>query len=803
MNQRILRILSLCVVMFATFLGQAKPAEAANDLLRASNCRINSNLITWGGSTVLHPNGLLYITRAISDYSFMSTKAYTAIIVVDPNNIVEGTCPVVATYQDSLEDNYTAFTVKYNPSLAVVDTEGNVFIGKGSGGYYRLMMIPSDAPTTSPFQGMIRRKIAANSGKQFHTFTSLAVTSTHLAIGLSAFNGGEPITPRYATLQISTFKNTSSIAVSWRNFGPKVGKNYDAIVGMPNGNFLIMGDQSEGLLWATFFDPVTNTEKNPNNLSLNGAGTINCNASNAVSSLYGCQTPHAIIGGDGNLYLSVLAVQRSGSDRATVVWKFDTTTNQWSGITGSVATPVTVFRGYENLFGGASMYVDEQGTIALGMGLQYKLPTGVPNSGGFAKIALLYQGAWSEKIAPTTGAAIYGSPDLVLAEVQGQARLVAVYVKEGSPSSHGTFLATYGTPMQGQFAKCKPNLAIEGGAAFVNSTSIGGAVYTKITCNATQYYAVASASATPPTSVSTTALKPFSVANGTIGVTGLTPSATNYIHVRLYDAANKAVDSWMTASVYVDTGTTIGATATINNSSSAPYYLDTYAMRGSSYTAAGHTRSTTGILKITGVTDPSGLNTYSVDGGSPVTYLPNMLNQSIPVSLNPITSTVGISLTLTDGANNSETRGLRSLIMDTEPPNVATPPSVSFTPATSGVFSGTLTISGGSVTDTIYNSTAGKPYWGVWVANAVQSGSCPADDSADLRWGAVPINPSSPTITWNLLNGLKSPAASGTYCTYVRFLDGAGNASTTAISTTTTVTMTAYQSFAPVVFGQR
>ena len=87
-------------------------------------------------------------------------------------------------------------------------------------------------------------------------------------------------------------------------------------------------------------------------------------------------------------------------------------------------------------------------------------------------------------------------------------------------------------------------------------------------------------------------------------------------------------------------------------------------MRGSSYTAAGHTRSNTGILKITGVTDPSGLNTYSVDSGSPVTYLPNMLNQSIPVSLNPITSTVGISLTLTDGANNSETRGLRSLIME-------------------------------------------------------------------------------------------------------------------------------------------
>ncbi|MFM7677332.1 MAG: hypothetical protein ACKO83_00635, partial [Roseiflexaceae bacterium] len=652
----------------------------------------------------------------------MTTKAYTTIFVVNPNSIVEGTCPVIATYQDSAEDNYTAFTVKYTPALAALDTEGNIFIGKGSGGYYRLMMIPSDAPTTSPFQGMIRRKIAANTGKQFHTFTSLAVTSTHLAIGLSAFNGGEFITPRYATLPISTFKNTSSISVSWRSFGPKVGKNYDAIIGMPNGNFLIMGDQSEGLLWATFYDPSTNTEKNPNNLSLNGSGVINCNGSGAVSPLYGCQTPHAVIGDDGNLYVSILAVQRSGADRATVVWKFDTTTNQWSGLNGTAATPVSAFRGLENLFGGSSMYVDEQGSIALGIGLTYRF--------GYAKIALLYNGGWSEKILPTSGKAIFGSPDLVLAEVQGQARLVAVYVKEGSTAEHGMFLATYGTPMKGQFAKCKPNLSLEGGAAFVNTTTIGGAVYTKVTCDATQYYAVASASATPPTSVSATALKPFSIADGTIEVSSLTPNASNYVHVRLYDTNDKAVDSWMTTSVYVDTGTTVGATATINNTSTAPYYLDTYSMRGSSYTAAGHTRSTTGILKITGVTDPSGLDTYSVDGGSPVTYMPTMLNQSIPVSLNAITSTVGISLTLTDGAKNSETRGLRSLVVDTEPPNVATPPSVSFTPATTGVFTGTLTISGGSVTDTIYNSVASKPYWGVWVANAVQSGSCPAADSA-------------------------------------------------------------------------
>lgn len=794
MKQRLLRLFSLCVVVLATFFSTPHSASAANDLLRASDCRINSGLVTWGGSAVLHQNGLVYISRSVADWSVLTTKAYIYIYAIDPNKIVEGTCNVVAVYTD-IEDNYTAFSALYNPAVAVRDDDGNVYVGKGSNGYFRLLMIPNDTPANDPFQGILKRRISGGAGKQFYTGTSLAVTSTHLAMAQSAWNGGDPVSARYTVVPISTIRSTTNISSTWRGFD---GKNYDAMLGMPNGQFLLLGDRAAGNIWAVFYDPVTQTEKNPLNPSMNGAGSLGCTG---VSPIYGCQTPTAVVGDDGNIYVAVLAVQRAGSGRVTSLWKYDTSTNTWSGLSGATPTILPPIAGFENLFGGAGLLVDENGSIATAIGAGFSTPSGSP--GGFTTIGLLYNGNWSTKIAPSTGAAMFGRPNLLTAEVNGQMRLLVIYGRQGTPSGHGIYIATYGTPLKGQSSKCKPNLGIEGGALFVNTTTVGGVVYTKATCIATKYYAVASASATPPASVNVADLKPFSSADGTIQVTGLTPNAPNYIHVQLYDATDSRVDNWVTTSVFVDTGATVGATASLSNTSTAPYYLDSYSMGGSTYTAAGHTRSTTGILKITGVTDVSGLNTYAVDSGNAVTYLPSMLNQSIPVSLNAITSTVGISLTLTDGAKNTETRGMRSLVMDSTPPVVSSNPTLTFTPSSAGSFAGTLSLSGGSVTDAIYNATANKAYWGIWVANAVQSGSCPADTSTDLRWGAVPIDSASPSVSWNLLNGLKSPVASGTYCTYVRFLDGAGNASTTAIQTTTTVSINKNTSFVPVVFGQR
>lgn len=796
MSNRLLRIICLCAIVLAVVTNRPHVANAFVN--RASVCRINTGIIGWGGDTAMHPNGLLYVSRVVSGYNTLRDRGFIAILAINPNAVGEGTCPVVSSYLD-IEDNYTTLTVLVNPAVSAVDSDGNVYVGKGAANGFRMLVIPKDAPSNDPFRGLLKRRITGAFGKSYFSGSAIATTATHIAVGLMPFNPGDKVTGSYGVVSIaSVLSNNPTVSTTWRPIG---GDIYNSIAGMPNGQFLVLGDKRSGGIWGVVYDPFTQLEKNPLNLALNGASTtIGCGPP-----VWGCQTPQPALGNDGNMYITVLAVG-GALDRATYIWKFDMTTMRWTGINGEAGpTLIPRYITYENLQGGANIFVDSSGNIASTMGLGFKRSNGQPGRFGYAVVYNRSTSTWSEKYIDTADRPILGSPDLLIADVNGQERMFAIYTAWASETNHSININTYVTPVKGAFAKCRPSLSLEGGAAFINTTTASGVVYTKSSCIAKKYYAVATNSSTPPTA-DTNNLKPFSVADGTIAVSGLTPNATNYIHVQLFDEANKSVDSWMSTSLYVDQVPTVAATATLSSPSTEPYYLDSSSMRGSSYTAAGFTRSNTGILKITGVTDPSGLNTYKVDNGSAVTYLPSMLNQSIPVSLNAITTTVGISLTLTDGAGNNETRGLRTLIMDTDPPVVSSPPNVSFLPSSSDSFSGTLTVDTGGVTDTIYASqTTGKDYWGLWIANAPQtSGVCPSETSTDLRWGAVPVDSASPSVSWNLLNGLKTPVASGTYCTFVRFLDGAGNPSTTTISTTTTVNLsTTYKSFTPIVFGQR
>jgi hypothetical protein len=285
-------------------------------------------------------------------------------------------------------------------------------------------------------------------------------------------------------------------------------------------------------------------------------------------------------------------------------------------------------------------------------------------------------------------------------------------------------------------------------------------------------------------------------------VSGLV-AGNNYVHVRLYDA-NNPLEAWVTNQVTVDTDSTVGATVALSNGNRTPSYKDQWSMRGSSYSAPGYTRSPMGALTITGVTDTSGLTSYKINDQPDVLFNSDKINQPIPVDFNSITSTVGISLTLTDGATNSEVRGIRPFTYDVTPPTVSSAPTASFT-AASGIFSGTIGLTGGTITDDIY-AASGRQYWGVWVANAKcvgdVVGGCPADTASQLRWGAVPV--SDPTsIPWNLLHGVNQVPSSGLYRTYIRVLDGAGNASTTAVTVDTNVTMTTNKIFMPLTFSQR
>jgi hypothetical protein len=98
----------------------------------------------------------------------------------------------------------------------------------------------------------------------------------------------------------------------------------------------------------------------------------------------------------------------------------------------------------------------------------------------------------------------------------------------------------------------------------------------------------------------------------------------------------------------------------------------------------------------------------------------------------------------------------------------------------------TLTFSGVDVDDTTYGQyeglPAGRQFWGVWIANS--AGTDVGAGSASLKWFPirVPTPAANFTVEWSLFTGL-TPAQrqAGNYYVYVRFLDGAGNATTVAI----------------------
>jgi hypothetical protein len=88
---------------------------------------------------------------------------------------------------------------------------------------------------------------------------------------------------------------------------------------------------------------------------------------------------------------------------------------------------------------------------------------------------------------------------------------------------------------------------------------------------------------------------------------------------------------------------------------------------------------------------------------------------------------------------------------------------------------------------------AGRQFWGMLIANTT-SPTATVDDPG-LSWYPVrvPEPTSSFTVTWDIFTGLNYPYPDlrnkpGDYYIFVRFLDGAGNASTGSIKATATIT---------------
>jgi len=798
MRKTILRI--CCLLLIISSLGVLSPQQvhAANDLTRSSLCRLNTNLVMWGGGSAIHPNGLLYVAKSISPYDSIRESSYTAIYAINPET-ADGqsiNCNVVGVYNDT-SDNYVRYSTLLNPSVLVSDSQGNIYTGRGSAKRFRMLYIPSTAPANEPFKGITSKSIIYDMNKDSYTYSSLAVTDNYAVMSMSGWNPGEIFDIRVAVVPMSTIQSPTSgtiSGISWRSIGEGNGP-LDSFVGMPNGNVFISGGivrSGTQVVAAGFLNPATGALTNAFNPNINGVGVVDCRAPGlGFSNIFGCVAPTAVMGADDNLYFTQHIVERSGYGRGNVAWRYNIATNQWKGL-GNLPMP-TVIPYLNNLecYGGTEIAADADGNVVAAMTGEIGVRT--------TNLTMLSNGTWVNANLQTNMIG-FGRPNIDLITIGGSPRISVIFVTMHG-SYNAMFWATYSAPLNVVSSRCRANVVVENGSYFVNKTTVSGTIYTGATCTANGYVAVTSNSATPPTTVNTNDIKPFSQDNANFTVSGLA-TGINYIHVRLYNKTNP-LENWVTNSLYVDTAPTVGATATMSNGNNTPNYKDTWSMRASSYTASNYTRSLIGALSISGVTDPSGLRSYAVNDQPAVTFDTNTINQAIPVNLNSITNTVGITLTLTDGAGNSEVRGIRPLTYDVTPPTVSADPSASFTVA-SNVFSGTIGLNGGTITDDIY-SESGRQYWGVWVANAKCSGdgsTCPADTASQLRWGAVPVtNPAA--IPWNLLNGLNQVPASGLYRTYIRFLDGAGNASTTAITVDTTVTFTPSTVFMPLAFGQR
>jgi hypothetical protein len=220
----------------------------------------------------------------------------------------------------------------------------------------------------------------------------------------------------------------------------------------------------------------------------------------------------------------------------------------------------------------------------------------------------------------------------------------------------------------------------------------------------------------------------------------------------------------------------------------------------------GYTRIRKFFLGVSDASDCSGLKElYAVATGEPVTEITGGLfagSPALPGSASPGSRSITVMVTDTLGTGQTFSTPLIYDPADTDPSeqvtntlglpvlNMSQNPTVA-APATTDNISITLSFSNIQVSDNLYGDGPGpgtNDYWGVWIANS------PTDVPADnpfLNWVPIKVPNPGPTfaIQWNIFSSLETPAdrRAGPYFIYVRFLDGAGNASAQVLKTQTTL----------------
>lgn len=247
---------------------------------------------------------------------------------------------------------------------------------------------------------------------------------------------------------------------------------------------------------------------------------------------------------------------------------------------------------------------------------------------------------------------------------------------------------------------------------------------------------------------------------------------------------NSAIDSSINgASVTFDN--TVQASANITNPhyESKPSTISTGVEGG----AVNFTRESTIKVSLSDSGDCMGIKSFSVGNGTEETWTSGTtsINRNVDVDTSS-TGQKSIAAMIKDNLNNTANYNL-SYYYDPYAAGTGAPQytSGSFTVSDENTLIRTLNFSGVNVTDTIYQQATGKSFWGIWVAVSTQLlDSENAINTSNLQWQPIfidtPSNSFSSSISLASGQGASTPdgTAPGTYYIYVKFLDGAGNAST-------------------------
>ncbi len=799
------RFLAVVLLGLTLVLTPQTPAQAS--LKWASTCNLHTGF-SYTVSATLSGNGLIYVALADaggSSEANMQSRAQIIIHVVDPNS---PNCKILATYRDS--QSYSAISVQITPAIARTDSLGNVYVGKIAKGGFRTVFIPATAPVNNPLLGLKATTISGlpAGGNDYVTHGGMAVTDKYILMTASKYVAGQKLYSKYAVLPIASVQSGVSTSASWADFSsmPAFGQQYssnDSVEGLPDGSFYMSGSFELGSKFTAahvFLDPVNKTLKGAVSKSPNTWDILPCDYDKLLMYPYGCYYPSARLGADSNLYTTYTAGEKETGAKFIYGMKYDTTQKKWIGINDTLYPErITAFNGKD---------ANGTGIVADADGKAYFAGTNRFLQGLI--LANYENSKWINSGYNFTNVEL--SKPALLFSPYGSGSRLSVFVVLWKPNGADIVWTTNTGNFNITLNTCTPTVVLEDGAATINKTKASGIIYVSSDCTAAYYIAKVSSSATPPTAALTASdYQKFDIDNPTISVSGLAANAKSYVHVKMFDASKNTVSDWESVKISTDTEALVGATATLTSPYNIQKYNDRLAMGGSSYADSAYVRDTVGRFTVTGVSDPSGLDSYKINE-STTSFSPSMIgsNQSVILTKSSIRANkVGVTVALTDGAGNVETRLIESLTFDNTPPVIVTNPGIAFTPGASS-YDSTVTLSGGTITDNLYPGDAGAhQYWGVWVANAVctaASTGCLADTNTTLNWAAVKTPSPYNSFAWNLHNGLNTtPITTGSefYRTYIKFLDGAGNPTATSIYFDTTVTSVENTLFVPLIRVQR